>query len=164
MPENNLHILGINPGTKYTGFAIFYGPELRDWGVKGFKGKWSKEKLKKIKESITGLINQYSINTLAIKKLHPARSSANLKKLVAEIENHAREKGLKIFSYSLKELETYFSKEKKINKKTLAELMVKDYPILYHDFEKEQKSKNPYFSRLFEAVALASACYSQKRK
>jgi len=164
MPENKLHILGINPGTKYTGFAVFWGPELRDWGVKTFKGRWSKEKMKRIREVISGYIHQYSINILAIKKLHPSRCSANLKKLVIEIKNYCRRKGLKIFSHSIQELEAYFSKEKKINKKALAEIMALEYPALFHELEKERRNKNPYFWRLFEAVALGSACCYQNEK
>ena len=68
MDKKPLKILGLNPGTRYLGMAVFQGPELRDWGVKTFKGQWSKEKLKKIKEIVSDLISRYDLNTLAIKK------------------------------------------------------------------------------------------------
>lgn len=164
MPEKKLHILGINPGTKYTGFAVFLGPELRDWGIKSFKGKWSKAKMKRVIKVISNQIHKYGINTLVIKKLHPARCSANLKKLVIELKNYCRKKRLKIFSYSIQELESYFSPEQKINKKALAEIIALEYPALFHDLKKERKNKNPYFIRVFEAVALGSAYYFDHEK
>lgn len=164
MPENTLRILGVNPGTKYLGLAVFLGPELRDWGLKTFKGKWSKEKMRRIRGVVSSQITKYGINILVIKKLHPSRSSTNLKKLVIEIKNYCRKKGLKIFSYSIQELEANFSDEKRINKKTLAELLAQEYPEISRELTKERKNKNPYFWRLFEAVALGSSGYYQNGK
>ena len=70
-------ILGINPGTRYLGFAVFCGPELRDWGVKVATGPCSRQKMEKLKKIVLGLIGQYKPEVLAIKKLHPSRSSPN---------------------------------------------------------------------------------------
>jgi Holliday junction resolvasome RuvABC endonuclease subunit len=161
MPQKPLKILGLNPGTRYLGIAVFQGPELRDWGVKTFKGQWSKEKLKKIKENILELISRYDLNTLAIKELHPARSSANLKALICELKDLARGKGLKVYSYPLQKMKGRFKEESKINKKTLAEILAREYPALLRELAKERENRKPYFWRLFEAVALGAACHSQ---
>jgi RNase H-fold protein (predicted Holliday junction resolvase) len=164
MPKKTIKILGINPGTKYIGIAIFQGPELRLWGVKVIKGKWSKEKAEKFKEIISTYIDRYGLTILAIKKIHPSRGSTNLEKLISEIKKLCLRKRVKIFSYSLQELEAHFSTERKINKKALAEKMAQDYPVLFYELKKEQKNKNAYFTRLFEAVALGSVCYYQNEK
>lgn len=164
MDKKPLKILGLNPGTRYLGMAVFQGPEIRDWGVKTFKGKWSKDKLKKIKEIVSELISRYDLNTLAIKRVHPSRSSTNLNSLISELKNLARKKGLKICSYSLRELKDQFKEEAKINKRVLAEILAREYPALFRELQKEQENKNPYFSRLFEAVASGAVCHSQNEK
>jgi Holliday junction resolvasome RuvABC endonuclease subunit len=159
-----LKILGLNPGTRYLGLAVFQGPELRDWGIRTFKGRWSKKKLKKIREIISGLIRRYDLNTLAIKKIHPARSSAHLNALILELQNLAQEKGLKVEAYSLQEIKDRFKGEGKINKRALGEIMAREYPAVFRELKKEQENKAPYFYRLFEAVALGATGYYRNEK
>ena len=45
MINEPVRIIGINPGTRYLGIAVFIGPEPREWRIKIFNGKWSKEKM-----------------------------------------------------------------------------------------------------------------------
>ena len=85
-------IIGISPGTRYVGFAIFYGSELRDWGIKNIEGRWSKEKQRRIMAFISDLIGQHKPNVLAVKSLHPSRSSPNLNKLVSRIKESSKRK------------------------------------------------------------------------
>jgi len=156
MPKKPLKIIGINPGTRYLGIAIFQDPDLRDWRIKIFRGKWSKEKKERIKMIILSFIERYEPNIMAIKKLHPSRSSANLKYLVSRIKEFSKRKGIKIYQYSIKDLENFFSEEESIkNKKRLAEIIASEYSVLFHELKKEKSNKNPYYIRMFEAVALA---------
>jgi len=161
MVKENIKIIGINPGTRYVGIALFQGPELWDWRIKVFEGKWTKVKMEKIKEAILGFIKRYEPDVMAIKKLHPSRSSLNLKKLVAKVKEISRRKGLKICQYSIKDLESFFNPEEKINKKSLAEVLTSEYSVLSHEFNKEKINKNAYHIRMFEAVALAAVCFYQ---
>jgi Holliday junction resolvasome RuvABC endonuclease subunit len=158
MPKRRLKIIGINPGTRYLGIAIFQGPELWDWRIKVLKGKWSKEKMKKAIEVISDFIERYEPNILAIKKLHPARKSSNLARLVARIKEFSRRKNLKVYQYSIKDVEEFFIREDKLNKKNLTEAIVSENPALFHELQKEKSNKNFYYIRVFEAAALASAC------
>jgi len=161
MPKEPLKIIGINPGTRYLGIAVLQGPELRDWRVKVLKGKWSKEKMKKAVEIISEFIDRYEPNVLAIKKLHPSRRSQNLAQLVDRIKEFSRRKGLKVFQYSIKDVEEFFIEEDKLNKKNLAEAIVLENPALFHELQKEKAHKNSYYIRVFEAVALGSRCFHQ---
>lgn len=154
-----LKIIGINPGTRYLGISAFEDPELMDWRIKALKGRWSKEKMEKVIRIISDLIERYEPNALSIKKLHPSRSSQNLKQLVAKIEEFSKREGLRVYEYSIKELENFFNPEEKLNKKNLAEAVASYHPVLLHEFNKEKSHKNPYYTRMFEAVALASACF-----
>ena len=51
--------------------AIFQGSDLRYWGIKVLKGKWSKEKIENERDP-SDFITRYDLNVLAIKKLHPS--------------------------------------------------------------------------------------------
>ncbi|MEM2991372.1 MAG: crossover junction endodeoxyribonuclease RuvC [Halobacteria archaeon] len=153
--------MGISPGTRYMGIAVFSGTELLDWGVKNIEGRWSKEKMKEAGLAISNLIERYQINVLAVKEFHPSRSSANLNQLVKGIRELARRKKLKIHQYSIKELEDFFCPEGRINKEELAELVAKRYPVLFHELNKEKANRNPYYIKMFEATALGSVCFCQ---
>ena len=164
MSKKPLKIIGINPGSKYLGIAIFQGSDLRYWGIKVLKGRWSKEKMERAKEILSDLIDQYDLNVLAIKRLHPSRSSKNLNRLVAKIKEFSKRKGLRIYEYSMKDLEKIFSPEEKINKRQMAELVASEYPFLFQMLEKERRNKNPYAIRMFEAIALGIRCFHQLDK
>ena len=151
-------ILGINPGTRYLGLAIFDGSNLLDWRVKTIEGKWTKEKAVRILDIIREQIELYDISAIAIKKLHPSRSSKNLKLLVLKMIVLGKKKRIKIRSHSIKELEKTFLADEKPNKRNLAERIVMEYPVLVHELNKEKSHKNAYHLRVIEAVALAAAC------
>jgi len=161
MPKKPLKIIGINPGTRHLGIAIFQDSELRDWGVKVFRGRWSKAKKEKIIKTLLSFIDQYESSILAIKKLHPSRSSQNLRQVVARIKEFSKRRNLKVYQYSIKELERFFHPEEKLNKKKLTKILTSEYPDLFHELNREKKNKNPYYIRMFEAVALASVCFHQ---
>lgn len=161
MPKKPLTILGINPGSKYLGIAIFQGHELRDWRIKTFKGKWSKEKMKKVIGIIYDFICQYNPSVLALKEFTPSRSSHGLNRLIMKIKDLAKKERMKIYEYSIKDLEAFFSPEGRINKRQLAEVVASKYLVLFNELNKEKAHRNPYHIRMFEAVALASVCFHQ---
>jgi Holliday junction resolvasome RuvABC endonuclease subunit len=156
-----LKILSINPGTRYLSIAIFIDSRLLNWEIKVIKGKWSREKLEKIKGILNEIFETYQPNFLVIKRLHPKRCSFNLKMLLSKIKEFARKKRIKVFQYSIKEIEKFFSPEERINKKELAEILISRYPELTHELEKEKRNKNPYYFRIFEAIALGAVCFDQ---
>ena len=158
MNRRPLKIIGINPGTRYLGIAVLDGSELLDWRIKTLEGRWSEEKIKKAIGVVSELIERYELDVLAIKKLHPSRRTENLLRMSDKIKNFARLKKLKVFQYSIKDIEKFYIVDEKLNKRNLFEALVKFYPELYPELKKEQSYKNPYHTRIIEAVALASAC------
>ncbi len=156
MTEKDKRILGIDPGTRYLGLAVLHGSELMDWRVKTFSGKWRKENAGKIIKIMDDYIELYEINTISLKKCHPSRTSKNLNLLVLRIKALARRKKIKVYQYSIKEIEKLFVENRKQNKRNLIEAMVYQYPILHNDLDKEKILKNSYYFRMFEAVALAA--------
>jgi len=162
--SRNTKIIGISPGTRYIGYSVFYGSELMDWGIKNMEGRWSKAKLAKIMTFMSDLIGQHKPNVLSIKLIHPSRSSGNLNQLIAKIKESANRKQIKIRRYSIKDLETFFCGYGRINKKTLAKKVAEKYPVLFNELNREKSIRNPYYIRMFEAVALGSLCLSQQDK
>jgi len=152
-------ILSIVPGTKYLGTSLFYGGELRDWGIKVLNAKGTKEKIKKAKDIISDFIEKYEPQVLAVKKLDLKKSSKNLNSLVRKIKEFAKRKGLFICQMKLSEIKESILPGRRINKKELSEIMVSRYPELLFDFKKEEKNRNTYYERMFEAVALGLSCF-----
>ena len=161
MLKTPLTILGLNPGSKYLGIAVFEGADLRYWAIKVLNGDRSNKKKEKAKKILSDIIDRYEVNVLAIKKLHPSRSSKILDRLVTSFKDFSKKKRLKVREYSLKILKDYFSPCSKTNKKRMAELIVAQYPFLDSLLKKEKRNKNPYFVRMFEAIALGIVCVSQ---
>ena len=122
MPRKEINILAVNPGTKYIGFAVFQGPDLTYWGIKAFKGKWSKKKLDKIKASLIDLIDRYAITRLVLKKVNHSRSSGNLNQLVEAIENLAKKNRLKVSFYRLGDVKKFLGQGTKVNKVDIARI------------------------------------------
>ena len=66
---------------------------------------------------------------------------------------------MKIHEYSIDDLKAFFYLGR-INERQLAEMITSDYPVLSYELEKEKAIINPYYVRMFEAVALGSICFS----
>jgi Holliday junction resolvasome RuvABC endonuclease subunit len=161
MPKKTPIILGINPGAKYLGLAVFRGSELRDWRIKVTKGKWANEKYRKILAILSVFIEQYSPDVFAIKRLNPSRSSAGLDRLVRKIIALSEKKGIRVYQYGIKELEAFFDPAGRSNKKKMAEIIALEYPVLLRELNSEKRNKNRYHLRMFEAVALGAMCFHQ---
>lgn len=152
MFHESITILAVNPGTKYFGIAVFESEDLVYWGIKVLKGKWCPGKMRSIETALEKLIAQYGVGMLALKKLHPSRSSRHLNCLVKCIERLAKKKRIRIWHYSLSDVKASLGVGV-ANKMALAECVVARYKFLANDLQKERKHKHPYFVRMFEAIA-----------
>ncbi|MFA5942293.1 MAG: hypothetical protein WC798_01330 [Candidatus Paceibacterota bacterium] len=152
-------VIAINPGWRYLGIAIFDCAGLKEWRLKNMPGKDKKAKLDKVSSIVSHFIERYAPTMLAIKELHPSRSSPNLRMMASRIEAACRKHRMRVCSYSVKELESVISPGYRINKKDLSELLASEYPALFRELEREKRNRNPYHLRLFEAVALGHICF-----
>lgn len=152
-------ILGINPGAKYIGIAVFHNADLRNWWIKAVNGKWSDGKMKMIQEIIADLIIKHPPGVVALKSLNPARRSVELAELTEWIKLFSLKRNIQVFEYSITDLEEFYSPTERINKRQLAEIVGIEYPALFHELNRERSHKNKYFIRMFEAVALGAVCF-----
>jgi hypothetical protein len=156
MSDNIRRIVCINLGTRYVGLAAFQDHSLRDWCVRTFNGRWSKAKEKKIRRALGGYLDAYQADLVILKEHDPTRSSPALKHLVETVADLIEERGLPTRRYSLDHLKASLPGGSVMNRKTLAEAVVRRHPAIGREFQIEQKSRNSYYQRMFEAVALGS--------
>ncbi len=152
--KDPIKIIGISPGTRYIGFAIFYGLELVDWGIKAIPGKWRQKKIKILLKIIEYLITRYEPNVLALKKIRAQNANENASKVSRIILSSARREKIISYSYDIKEIEKHFLKDDRHNRMNLFSFLVSQYPSLKVVLEKERNQKNPYYFRALEAVGV----------
>lgn len=140
------------------GVAVLDGSDLIDWGVKVIEGKWSSDKLAKIANVVSRLITDYQPSVMAIKKTHSSRTSSQLDKVCRQIKLIAQNHRLELRQYSIEDIKVFHGQSANAGKTKLAELVSIKYPVLIRELRKEQNASNSYHIRMFEAVALATAC------
>ena len=152
-------VIGVSLGTRISGIAVMKNRELITYKVKAFKGKWSKQKQNEILNFFDKLYNYYSVKHLAIKLVNPMHSSKAVDGLTINLIERARKKGIKITALSLDEIRKSLGLKKK---QMLSEYVVGKYYELRREYEKEQNSFNQYYTKMFEAIAVAQLA-EQKR-
>jgi len=158
MSDNTRKIVCINLGTRYVGLAAFQDQSLRDWCVKSFSGKWSKAKEKKILLLLSDYLDRYLPELIIFKDLDPARSSSALQRLAKATAALAKGRGLRTRRFSLSTLKSALPKDIRKNRRMLAEDVVRRWPAIGIELQKERSNRNSYYQRMFEAVALGSIC------
>lgn len=165
----NRVILGVNPGARHLGYALFQNSELLCWGIKAANERWSSRKKKKIGHILQNMLEEFNPDYVALKKLHPSRSSPELTEQTTKLKELCRARDIPVYEYPIQYLENIILTER-MNKKKLNESIYELYPVLFHEiekerlrFEKNKKRSNEriYYTRMFEAVALAHVCFNQ---
>lgn len=164
MPNKLYKILAVNPLSRCLGIAYFHGHALREWQVKNIRSSDSKEAARKAAAFLSWFIDHYNIDVLVLKKLHPSRSSERVDLLASQIKTLAKKKKLKLYEYSIKELEAFLCEGHRINKLNLAQAVTCKHPGLLYEFRKEKYNRRPYYMPMFEAVALGHLCVNQLEK
>lgn len=155
------NILAVNPGSRYAGMAVFRGGELREWGIRSLRGSSFRERSSRLASIISRCTDRHGVNVLAIKKLHPSRSSKMLQGLVSKMKTEAGRRRLKVREYSIGEVKNFLLPNGRGSKIRLAEEVTARYPFLFREMQRGGKGKNPYPLRMFEAVAVGIACFGE---
>jgi len=161
MKKEVCRILAVNPGSRYVGYAAFRGPELLDWGVRVIRAKTSLGKRRAAQAMLVEWIERYDSDALVMKALHRNRSSQRLDHLARAMSQLAEHRKLSVAQYSIGQLKEVLCPEGKANKRQLAEQIAATYAVLARDFQREVANRNPYYLRMFEAVALGVVGYRQ---
>jgi Holliday junction resolvasome RuvABC endonuclease subunit len=153
MRNRPVTILAINPGSRYLGIAVFHGAELYDWALKVIPRA-------NLAEVVSGYIKNHCVNVLALKKLHPSRTSKTLRDLISKVKTLAQKNDLRMHEYSNDEVKMFFCPHERANKRRIMEDVAVRYPFLLPEMQHEQKLKTTYRLRMFEAVAIGIVCFN----
>ncbi len=148
-------LLGISPGTRVVGLAVIFKGELVEWKVKTFKETWSRDKRRMILATINSICEYHDIQVISLKKIDPLKSSIQLNRLIVSIRKQAKRNGIKIYEYSLTDLEFDLLTGRKQNKKTLSQQVVDKHPELRKEYLQERNNRKEYYTKMFEAIAIA---------
>ena len=154
MNQGVTRVLAINPGSRYLGLAVFYGPDLREWCIKTTGREGGTKRHEVIRAAIEKIIERYGIDSVAMKRPHASRSSPFLEVIKKQTQQVGAKQNLLMSEYSIQEMKNFFDPYKTKNKRQLMEEVAIRYPDLYIELEREKKHKNPYRIRMFEAIAL----------
>ncbi|MEN9582303.1 MAG: hypothetical protein RL641_257 [Candidatus Parcubacteria bacterium] len=146
------------------GIAIWKGNHLAEWQIKAFKGVWSERKLRDILYAIKELIESYKITLVAIKIPNQFHNSESLDKLIIELQSLARRLKVKVKILNLTELKKICSDDPTLTKADLIRTIADQNDILRHLYNREIKNKNPYYTKMFEAIAIVILSYQEYLK
>lgn len=154
-------VIGVSLGTRIAGIAVMKRRELLVYKVKTFKGKWSKKKQNEILKLFNKLYDHYDVKCLAVKIVSPLHSSDPVDELTSCLIARAKDRRIKVITYPLHEIKKSLGLNKKHN---LSEYVAGKYIELRKEYEQEQNSFNPYYTKMFEAIAVAGIAESKTMK
>lgn len=154
-------VLGISIGTRYVGIALMRNRHLIDCQVKPFPDPWSNAKQAQIIAFLDKYLITHGVQILALKSVCAARSSSGLLDLEREFIILIADYEIDIHQYGIEEIKRLCNGQ--ANKSGLAAYLSWIYPHLYLAYRKEKGRHKEYYTKMFEAVAVAHLTAFRKR-
>lgn len=148
-------ILGISLGTRRIGFAVVRDGKLIYSQMKTFPGAWSEKKLRRVIQTVTGYVESHSLRRVAIKIPDALPSSKAFIQLTGSLNLTFQRKGVQFRYYTLKELKHLYVGTEDVSRTSLIESIVKRYPRLLPEYQREKRNEEAYYYKMFEAVLCA---------
>lgn len=148
--------LGISTNTRLLAVAIINSGRLLDYSIHLHKQPWSPSKANLIINNLEACARRYSIKNVVLSIPHEYHQTKALRFLLSRICKHFKKKAITVTSQNVTAFYSLCPSEQKKTKKTLMETVVKLFPELNYCYLKEQRNKNKYYIKLFEAVAAAA--------
>lgn len=147
-------VLGISPGTRSIGLAVFSDNTLVHWQVKTFQKKWSEQKLKTILTALERITNRYVVSQIVCKIIHPSLKGEGLKYLLEAIDRFCYERHIVFVPCSLDDLLTVaLPSGTVLSKELMADYLSLRYPELARELSYERVNRHPHYMKMFEAIA-----------
>jgi len=153
-PTTEKRMLAIAPNHRGFGYVVFEGPErLVDWGVRHVEGDKNKNSIAAVGE----LIGRYQPQVLVVEDINAkhCRRRERVRKLINELEEYTRERGLTVRRISQVKLKRAFLPLGIRNKHQMARFIAARFPELARFVPSERK---PWMSEdermaIFDAAA-----------
>ena len=156
-------ILGIDPGSRHVGFAVFEGMELIYFGITTNNLRNKTEHLRKTRKGIKKLIKKHEVQYIGVEKVIYVQQR---KSFVNDVFNDigktvSKDEALKLFSYSPEFVrQTICTRDnKKPIKRNLNHRLATLYPELQFYVKQGKSYQERYYSFLFGAVAVGLVCF-----
>ncbi len=152
-------VLGLDPGARQIGVAIFVGEELVYYGVKTIRKKTEFETLRKLRKILSKLIEAYRVEQIAIERVVFVQQQRSFVKTVyEEAVNYARTTGALLFEYDPKFIRRSICRGQNPTKRNTALRLVQGYMELESYFNLPKVWQRKYFAQMFDAIAAGLVC------
>lgn len=153
MVNRTTTILGISPGTRFTGIAIFRKGDLIEYQTKTFMGKVSQKKLQRIHNTLEEIIDGYAVDSIVMKIPEGKTRHKGVKQIIADTENMAKKKHLEYVRCNIHDLKQTCLPGEKANRQDLTEYLMQKYPAELSFVKHCGYNRHTYYGKMFEAIA-----------
>jgi hypothetical protein len=147
--------MGISTNTRLLGLAIIHQGRLLDYSIRLDKSPWSPSKANKIITSLEPCVRQYCIKKVILSIPYEYHQTAAFKTLAEGIQAFCKKNQIAFFTETSASLYSLCEHPEKKTKKDAMYALTCLYPQLTYCYKKEMNNKKKYFTKLFEAVAVA---------
>jgi hypothetical protein len=148
--------LGISTNTRLLGLAIINTGRLVDYSIHLHKSAWSPSKANMIIASLEPCVRQYCIKRVVLSIPHVYHQTKAFKVLIARITAFFEAKKIPVYTEPVQALYSFCQPGQKKNKKAIMHALTLRFPELTYCLYKELRNKKRYYTKLFEAVAMAA--------
>ena len=125
------------------------------YDIKSFQGVWSQKKLYSIITVIHVYIERYRVTQVSIKIPDVLPVSLGFTQLVGSLNALCERTGIKPRYHTFSEVKGRHIGNAKHNSANLITAIIEKHPELMPEYRREQKNKEAYYYKMFEAVAVA---------
>jgi uncharacterized protein YktA (UPF0223 family) len=148
-------VLGISTNTRLLGLAIIHEGRLLDYSIRLDKSPWSPAKATRIITSLEPCVRQYSIKKAVLSMPYAYHQTDAFKTLLNALKAYCKQNGISFSTEPQESLYAIVDQTEKKSKKQVMYSLTCVFPQLSYCFQKELKNKKKYYTKIFEAVAVA---------
>lgn len=149
-------VLGIDPGSRQIGVAVFEGSELVFYGMKSIKKKTDANTLRKLRKVISKLIESQRVEYIAVEKaVFIQQQTSFVKGIYEEILKFARTRKVRLLALNPKYIRRSICGNKQPTKRNTALRIIRWYTELERYFIVPKIWQKRYYSQMFDAIAAA---------
>lgn len=156
--QNN--ILGIDPGARHIGFAVFTKNDLSYYAIKTIKRNTKRESLRKLRKILEKLIREFEITHIAVEEVfYVQQKKSFVKQVFDEIKQMISEKEkIKLYSFEPKFIRKMICGRTEVKRDAIKDntnrVLFEYYPELERYRPFLSQSQRRYYAFLFGAVAV----------
>lgn len=149
-------VLGIDPGSRRIGVAVFREAEMIFYGLKSIKKKTEVDTLRKLRNVLAKLVSGYRIEYVVLERAIYAQQQASFVKTVyREIVSFFEQKQIKLLVYDPKFIRKAICGYEKPTKHNTALKLIQRHSELERYINLPSSRQQVYYWRMFGAIAAA---------